>query len=202
MLYWKFLLDLIAYFVCSSVYLLTPISWFISSPVSPLVTISIFLCLLIYLFLKKSSFVSFFLDSTHKGYHMIFIFLCLTYFTSYDNLWVHPQMAWFHSILGLEPLLNLHEWGIFWQLKAFIQGTATLLVGTTLFVRLAIPEASEWRLSEYPLWTALLSKCRKSVLHLPSKELTRAVMFLGIDHPFQMSTFHYDLQGMVFHKCI
>ena len=142
------------------------------------------------------------LDSTCKWYHLILIFLFLTYFTSYDNLWVHPQMAWFHSILGLEPLLNLHEWGIFWQLKAFIQGTATLLVGTTLFVRLAIPEASEWRLSEYPLWTALLSKCRKSVLHLPSKELTRAVMFLGIDHPFQMSTFHYDLQGMVFHKCI
>ena len=156
----------------------------------------------LFLFLTYSSFVSFFLDSTHKGYHMIFIFLCLTYLTWYDNLWVHPQMAWFHSFLGLEPLLNLHEWGIFWQLKASIQGTATLLVGTTLFVRLAIPEAGEWRLSEYPLWIALLSECRKSVLHLPSKELTHEVMFLGIDHPFQMSTFHYDLQGMVFHKCI
>ena len=31
-----------------------------------------------------------FLDCTYKWYHTIFIFLCLTYFTQYDNLWVHP----------------------------------------------------------------------------------------------------------------
>ena len=27
-----------------------------------------------------------FLDSTYKQFHMIFVFLCLTYFTQYDNL--------------------------------------------------------------------------------------------------------------------
>ena len=32
---------------------------------------------------------SLFLDSTYKRYHMIFVFLCLTYFTQYDN---------FHSV--------------------------------------------------------------------------------------------------------
>ena len=26
------------------------------------------------------------LDSTHKCYHVVFVFLCLTYFISYDNL--------------------------------------------------------------------------------------------------------------------
>ena len=36
--------------------------------------------------LKISSFVPFFLDYTYKWYHMIFVFLCLTYFTQYDNL--------------------------------------------------------------------------------------------------------------------
>ena len=25
-------------------------------------------------------------DSTYKGYHKIFVFLCLAYFTQYDNL--------------------------------------------------------------------------------------------------------------------
>ena len=29
-------------------------------------------------FVNKSSFVSIFLDSTYKWYHMIFVFLCLT----------------------------------------------------------------------------------------------------------------------------
>ena len=31
-----------------------------------------------------------FLDFTCKQYHMIFVFLYLTYFTQYDNLQVHP----------------------------------------------------------------------------------------------------------------
>ena len=29
-------------------------------------------------------------DSTYKQHHMIFFFLCLTYFTWFDNLQVHP----------------------------------------------------------------------------------------------------------------
>ena len=37
--------------------------------------------------LQISLFVSFFkLGSTYEWYHMIFVFLCLTYFTLYDNL--------------------------------------------------------------------------------------------------------------------
>ena len=35
--------------------------------------------------LQISSFASFFLDSACKCYHMIFILLCLIYFTQYDN---------------------------------------------------------------------------------------------------------------------
>ena len=42
-----------------------------------------YVCVSIYV-LYISSFVS--LDSTYKGYHMIFVFLCLAYFSQYDNL--------------------------------------------------------------------------------------------------------------------
>ena len=44
-----------------------------------------------------------FLDATYKLYHMIFVFLCLTYFTLYDNP-LGPsmllQMAWFILFYG------------------------------------------------------------------------------------------------------
>ena len=39
-----------------------------------------------------------FLDSTCKWYHMIFVFLCLTYFTSCDNLRVHPCCCKWHFV--------------------------------------------------------------------------------------------------------
>ena len=39
-----------------------------------------------FLFCKISSLYHFFLDSQYKGYHMIFLFLCLTSFTQRDNL--------------------------------------------------------------------------------------------------------------------
>ena len=37
-----------------------------------------------------------FLDSTYKRYHMIFVFLCLTYFTQYNNLYAHPCCCKWH----------------------------------------------------------------------------------------------------------
>ena len=50
-----------------------------------------FLCLRVY-FCLINVFICiffFFLDSTYKQYHMIFIFLCLAYFTQYNNLQAH-----------------------------------------------------------------------------------------------------------------
>ena len=40
--------------------------------------------------LEISSSESFLLDSTYKWYHIIFVFFCLTYFTYYYNLYIHP----------------------------------------------------------------------------------------------------------------
>ena len=73
------------YFIYSSVYMSIPISQFIPPPLSPLVTISLF-STSVTLFLFCKFICNIFLDSTYKRYHMIFIFLCLTYFTQYDHL--------------------------------------------------------------------------------------------------------------------
>ena len=54
---------------------------------SPLVTISSFSkSVSLFLFCKYIHLYNFFLDSTYKRYHMVFLFLCLTYFTQCDNL--------------------------------------------------------------------------------------------------------------------
>ena len=66
----------------SGVYLLIPYSSFIlPPPLSPLVTISLFsVSVNLFLFANKLICIIF-LDSTYKQYHIIFVFLCLTYFT-------------------------------------------------------------------------------------------------------------------------
>ena len=43
-----------------------------------------------FLFCNWVNLYHFFLDSTYKGCHMLFLLLCLTYFTQYATLWVHP----------------------------------------------------------------------------------------------------------------
>ena len=57
--------------------------------------------------LQISSFVPFFfffLDSTYKQYHMKFVFLCLTYFTQYDNLQVHSCCKIHHFKCTIQSL--------------------------------------------------------------------------------------------------
>ena len=63
-----------------------PISQFIPPPLTPGSHKFVFYICDSISVLKISSFAPFFLDSTHKQYHMIFVFLCLTYFTQYENL--------------------------------------------------------------------------------------------------------------------
>ena len=64
-----------------------PVSQFIPPPhLSPLVIMFVFYtCDSISSFLNRFI-CTIFLDSTYKLYHLIFFFLCLTYFTQYDNL--------------------------------------------------------------------------------------------------------------------
>ena len=50
-----------------------------------------------------------FLDSTYMRYHMMFVFLCLTYFTQYDNL----QMALFCSFFKDEKYSIVYMYHIF-----------------------------------------------------------------------------------------
>ena len=72
-------------FKYSSVYMSIPNSQFIHMPhLSFLVTISLFtMSVCLFLFCKEVHLYHFFffLDSTYKWYHMIFVFFCLTYFT-------------------------------------------------------------------------------------------------------------------------
>ena len=68
---------------CTELYLLTPTSHTIPPPWQPkvcsLMSMSLFLfCRYIHLCLI--------LDSTYKWYHIVFVFLFLTYFTKYDHL--------------------------------------------------------------------------------------------------------------------
>ena len=54
-------------------------------PAYPLVTIRLFpIPVTLFLFCNFTCTIS--LDSTYKQYHMTFVFLCLTYFTQYDDL--------------------------------------------------------------------------------------------------------------------
>ena len=48
---------------------------------------------------KLAHLYHFFLDSAYKQYHTIFLFLCLTYFTQYDNLQVHPCCCKWHYFI-------------------------------------------------------------------------------------------------------
>ena len=50
--------------------------------------------------LQVSSFAPLVLDLTYKQYYMIFVFLCLTQFTQYDDLQVHPcYCKWHYFVL-------------------------------------------------------------------------------------------------------
>ena len=48
------------------------------------------------------------LDSTYKWYHMVLVFLFLTYFTWYDNLWLHPCCCEWHYFVPFYGLVVFH----------------------------------------------------------------------------------------------
>ena len=79
------------YFICRSVYVSVLVSQIIPPPVYLLITRSLFLHLWLYFcFVDKFICIPlFWLDSTYEQYRVRFIFLCLTYFTQYDNLQVY-----------------------------------------------------------------------------------------------------------------
>jgi GT2 family glycosyltransferase len=49
-----------------------------------------------------------FSDSRYKWYHMIFVFLCLTYFTQYENLQPHPCYCKWHYFLPFYGWVKFH----------------------------------------------------------------------------------------------
>ena len=56
------------------------------------------------------------LDSPYKWYHMVFVFLFLTYFTEHHHLQVHPcSCKWHYFIL-------LYGWVIFYCVYSFVDG--------------------------------------------------------------------------------
>ena len=75
------------YFTYNCMYMSILISQFISLPLSSPGNhkFAFYICDSISVF-QISSLVSLFLDFTYKLYHMIFVFLCLTYFTPFDHL--------------------------------------------------------------------------------------------------------------------
>ena len=88
-----------------SVYILLSVSWFVPSlHMWPLVTIVCFLYLWVcFCFANKFVCTFFFLDSTYKLYHMIFIFV---WFASHSwQIWVHHVAA-----NGIIPFFVMAEW--------------------------------------------------------------------------------------------
>ena len=75
---------LVMCFMYSSMSMWILMSQFITPHFFPLVTISFFSTLYV-CSVNKFICTIFFLDSTCKWYHMIFVILCLTYFTQSDN---------------------------------------------------------------------------------------------------------------------
>ena len=77
------------------------------SPTSPLVTVSLFLCLYVFIFYVSSLFLCLWyilltclfswLGSTYRWNHMAFVFHCLAYFTSYNVLHPVPSMLWWRA---------------------------------------------------------------------------------------------------------
>ena len=74
---------------------------------APVVTISLFSkCVSLFDFINK--FICIILKySAYKWYHMIFIFLCLIYFTQYDNLQVHPCCCKWHYFILFSSWVNI-----------------------------------------------------------------------------------------------
>ena len=92
----------------SSVYVSSKLLIYLPPP-SPLVTM--FVCCVCESICFVNKFICIiFLDSTNKWYHMIFVFLCLTYLTWHDNS-LGPsmllQMALCHSFLWLNNITLL-----------------------------------------------------------------------------------------------
>ena len=83
------------YFTFGSVYMSMPLSDFVPAYPSPSPCPQVHsLCLHLYSCpaprFIRTIFSFFFLDSIYMCQHTIFVFLCLTYFTVYDRLQVHP----------------------------------------------------------------------------------------------------------------
>ena len=58
------------------------------------------LCLCLYLCFANKLICTIFLDFTYKQYYTIFVFLFLTYFTLYDNFWVHSCLCQWHNFVS------------------------------------------------------------------------------------------------------
>ena len=65
-------------------------------------------CFLLVLFCFASSFVSFLFRFKYKGFHTIFLLLCLTSFTQYDNLWVHLYCCKWHYFIVFNDSVISH----------------------------------------------------------------------------------------------
>ena len=97
---------LVIHLMCSinSLYLLLPYSWFLSPPLPlPFVNLKFAYSICESVSILYIDSFALFLDF-HQQVMSVFVFLCLTYFTQYDRLWVQSmllQMAAFHSFLLL-----------------------------------------------------------------------------------------------------
>ena len=81
---------------------------------SPLVSQVCFLYICDYFCFVNKFICTIFLDSTCKPYHMIFVFLSLTYFTWYDNLQVHPSCCkWHYFFFAVEYCSIVYMYHIF-----------------------------------------------------------------------------------------
>ena len=90
----------LTYFITGSLYLLIPFTYVVQTPPWPLATTNVF-CVS-----YSSVWFLLFLDSTYKWDYMVFVFLCLTYFTIMPSRSIHvvAKMARFPYFLWLNNI--------------------------------------------------------------------------------------------------
>ena len=78
------------------------------------------LCLCLYFCFANKFICIIFLYYKHKGYHLIFIFLILTYFTLYDSLLVHSCLCKRHNFIPFYSWVIFHCIYVPYFLYAFL----------------------------------------------------------------------------------
>ena len=93
-----------AYLTLSSLYLPLPYPYIPPTPQALVCSLYLWVCFFFVIFIS----LLYFLDSTYKWYHTVFVFLYLTYFTWQNTLQVHPCCCKWQSFISFYGWVIFH----------------------------------------------------------------------------------------------